>query len=408
MKGRLLIVLILVALLLTGIMPSNQAQAASCTWHVVKRGQNLTQIGRYYGVSVTAIVRANGIANPSRIYTGQRLCIPKSSPPPPPPDCVKIHIVKRGEYLKIIAARYGTSVTAIVRANGISNPNRIYVGQRLKIPVPCPKPKPTPKPPVTKVWHGQYWANRDLAGKPKFTRNVNAIDMNWGNGAPAGMGRNDNWSVRWTRTMYFNGGSYLFYLKSQDGVRLLVDGQMLINDWRDHDHPVNHQVEKQLSRGNHKLQVDYFNGHGPAQVHLQIEPIVGPIPPKPKPEKGPWKGSYWNNKQLKGAPVWTTTYRDVVFDWGKGSPKPGISADYFSAKYTGDFHFKDGKYRFYATVDDGVKIWVDDTLIMDEWRVQARTTFVSDVDIPEGNHRIKIIFFENTGAAVLKVFWAKR
>lgn len=50
------------------------------------------------------------------------------------PVPVRIHVVKYGETLAIIAGRYGTSVTAIVRANGLVNANRIYPGQRLIIP----------------------------------------------------------------------------------------------------------------------------------------------------------------------------------------------------------------------------------------------------------------------------------
>ena len=417
MKVRLLAILVLFALLLSGIVPVHSAQAASCTWHVVKRGENLTMIARYHGVSVSAIVRANNIKNPSLIYRNQRLCIPKESAPPPPSGqtCTKVHVVKRGEYLKIIANRYGTTVAAIVKANGIKNANRIYVGQRLKIPVACPKPQPPkpqppkpqpPKPPASTPWRGLYWTNRDLAGSPKFVRNVARIDMNWGNGGPPDLGVVDNFSIRWARTQYFPGGRYFFHVRSKDSVRLLVDGQMVIDEWHDNGHPTSYTAEGNLSRGNHRLQVDYYNHTGPAEVQLQIEPIGGVVPPDPVP--GDWSARYWNNKRLQGDPVWTTSYRDIVFDWGRGSPKPGVSADFFSARYVGDFHFSDGKWRFYATVDDGVRIWLDDTLIMDEWRMQSRTTFYSDVDIPEGTHRVKIEFFENTGAALLKVLWSKR
>jgi LysM repeat protein len=47
---------------------------------------------------------------------------------------VRVHIVRAGETLAIIALRYATTATAIARYNGLSNPNRIYVGQRLLIP----------------------------------------------------------------------------------------------------------------------------------------------------------------------------------------------------------------------------------------------------------------------------------
>jgi hypothetical protein len=106
--------------------------------------------------------------------------------------------------------------------------------------------------------------------------------------------------------------------------------------------------------------------------------------------------------------VWTTKVNAVDFDWGWKSPKEGISADFFSARYDGKFHFAGGKYRFYTTVDDGVRIWLDDKLILDEWRVTSRVTYVVDVDVPEGDHKVKVEFFERTGVALIKVVWSKR
>ena len=108
------------------------------------RGENLTRIAAHYGVSVASIVQANGIANPSRIFAGQRLVIPGASAVAPAPAAAasapaapteaRVHVVSRGENLTRIAAHYGVTVVAIVRANGIANPSRIIGGQRLVIP----------------------------------------------------------------------------------------------------------------------------------------------------------------------------------------------------------------------------------------------------------------------------------
>jgi LysM repeat protein len=63
----------------------------------------------------------------------------------------RIHIVRRGETLAMIARRYGVSMNAIIRLNGIRNPNFIYVGQVLRIPGPAATPTPTPPPTHTPV-----------------------------------------------------------------------------------------------------------------------------------------------------------------------------------------------------------------------------------------------------------------
>ncbi len=74
-----------------------------------------------------------------------RGCWPSVTPPAPDPPATQsvIHVVRPGEYLARIAVRYGTTVQAIAQANGLRNPNRIYVGQRLIIPTSAPAPSPT-------------------------------------------------------------------------------------------------------------------------------------------------------------------------------------------------------------------------------------------------------------------------
>jgi LysM repeat protein len=104
--------------------------------HIVQRGETLSQIARRYGVSTTALAQANGISNPNFIYAGQRLAIPGASGGASTGGATAsggVHVVRPGENLSSIAARYGTSVAALARANGIANPNHIYVGQRLTI-----------------------------------------------------------------------------------------------------------------------------------------------------------------------------------------------------------------------------------------------------------------------------------
>jgi LysM repeat protein len=102
--------------------------------HVVQRGETLYSIARRYGTTAQAIVQANSIANPSFIYAGQRLTIPSSSVGGGTAAASGTYTVRRGDTLSSIAARHGTTVDAIVRANGLANPRYIVAGQRLSIP----------------------------------------------------------------------------------------------------------------------------------------------------------------------------------------------------------------------------------------------------------------------------------
>ncbi len=129
---------ILLALLIALLLPALPAAAAPDYQggiHVVQRGETLSQIARRYGVSMAALAQANGISNPNFIYSGQRLTIPGASGGASSGGSAAsgVHVVRAGENLSSIAARYGVTVAALASANGIANPNHIYVGQRLAI-----------------------------------------------------------------------------------------------------------------------------------------------------------------------------------------------------------------------------------------------------------------------------------
>ncbi len=100
--------------------------------YTVEWGDTLYSIVRRYGTTVEAIVALNGLQDASYISVGQVLKIPgtPSTIPPTGGD----YIVRAGDTLYSIAARYGTTVEAIQSANGIVNPSLIKVGQRLIIP----------------------------------------------------------------------------------------------------------------------------------------------------------------------------------------------------------------------------------------------------------------------------------
>jgi LysM repeat protein len=410
MKNRLLVALVLTALVFVAAVPADTAEAAACkSWHKVKRGQTLASIASKYGMSVKTIANANGIKNANRIYTGQRLCIPKlpTKKAPASKTCYKTHRVKRGEFLKAIAARYGVSYKTLAGVNNLKNPNKIYPGQRLKIPVACkPAPKPHPKPapkPEAKPWKGQYWDNRDQMGAYEFVRYASDLNFDWGWGAPDGI-PNDNFSIRWTRTMAFEAGRHLFHVQADDGVRVSLDGNVIIDEWQ--EQAASHfAAEVQLTKGDHHIQVDYKEHYGVAVFKMQIEALDPPPPPSDP--KG-WQAEYFDNQYLEHSPVWTPWQKDLWFDWGVKSPKAGtVPKDHFSARWTGDFEFEGAKYRFWTTVDDGVRIYLDGSLILDQWDLNSRQTYWVDIDVAQGKHTVKVEYFENNGRAVAKVWWTK-
>ncbi len=118
------------------------ASSANSGVYKVKRGDTLGEIARYFGVTVKDIMVANGLTS-STIYVGQRLIIPSSSSPTTA-GCTTVYRVKPGDTLTKIAKQYNMNVSALARANGISNASHIVVGQVICIP--------------------QIWGNRSSSG----------------------------------------------------------------------------------------------------------------------------------------------------------------------------------------------------------------------------------------------------
>jgi hypothetical protein len=108
---------------------------------------------------------------------------------------------------------------------------------------------------------------------------------------------------------------------------------------------------------------------------------------------------------MYGPSVVEGTDANLNWDWGAGSPRPGVNADHFSARWARYLDLAAGTYRFIATSDDGVRVYVDNSLIIDEWHDHAVRTFTADIALSAGHHLVTVEFYENMGHAVAKLSW---
>jgi murein DD-endopeptidase MepM/ murein hydrolase activator NlpD len=106
---------------------------AGASTYQVRWGDTLGSVASRFGVSVSSLAAANGISDPNRVQAGHVLRIPAPGRAAAA-TAGGVHVVGRGETLGHIAARHGTTVTALAEANGLRNPNLIRVGQRLRVP----------------------------------------------------------------------------------------------------------------------------------------------------------------------------------------------------------------------------------------------------------------------------------
>lgn len=99
-------------------------QASPQNTYYAQAGDTLSGIAAKFGTTVSALVQANGISNPNVIYVGQKIILGGSS---------SVYTVKSGDTLSGIASAHGTTWQALAQKNGISNPNVIYVGQTIQL-----------------------------------------------------------------------------------------------------------------------------------------------------------------------------------------------------------------------------------------------------------------------------------
>ena len=105
-------------------------------FYTVVAGDTLFSIAARFGTTVIAIIQANPGIDPTRLFVGQRICIPVPAPPVCPGGF--FYTVVAGDTLFSIANRFGTTVSAIIQANPGIDPTRLFVGQRICIPGPLP------------------------------------------------------------------------------------------------------------------------------------------------------------------------------------------------------------------------------------------------------------------------------
>ena len=132
-----------------------------------------------------------------------------------------------------------------------------------------------------------------------------------------------------------------------------------------------YSTEMYLNRGNHDIRVEYYEGSGKAEVHVWWENLDA------YPD---WRGAYYDNRNLAGQPAFVRNDVDIDFDWGDDGPRD-IGPDNFSIRWTNHRWnvFENGIYRFSARHDDGVRIWVDNKLVLDQWYETAPVTDYADI-----------------------------
>lgn len=129
-------------------------------------------------------------------------------------------------------------------------------------------------------WLAQYYNNAALDGAPVVTQTVSTVSRNWGEGSPMSVLPVDRFSVRWTRTEFYEAGTYILRVRVDDGVRVYIDGDRVIDEWHLNNGDNQYVETVYLTAGSHTVQIEYYENLERAFIEYSLDPYFSsPITP---------------------------------------------------------------------------------------------------------------------------------
>jgi len=256
---------------------------------------------------------------------------------------------------------------------------------------------------------------------PAKSRQDPNIEFDWASGAPDPLVQADNFSVRWTGQIKAPvTGAYTFSTTADDGIRVWINGQLVVDDWSDHAaRTVSGAAVSLVANTMYDIKVEFYDHTrlgsakllwaypGQSQVIVPASQFYTPM----KAGTGltaqyfndPGNGTRFNTLAL--------TRKDAVidFNWSTASPAANIQIDQFSVRWSGQVLAPvTGDYTFSTVSDDGIRVWVNGVHVIDNWTNHGATTNTSaPVALVAGTkYAIKVEYYENAGSAVTRLQWA--
>jgi hypothetical protein len=327
---------------------------------------------------------------------------------------------------------------------------------------------------------GEYYPNVNLFGEPSSKIDSDVVfDFDVTPAFAPGFAI-DDFSVRWTGAIRtFAAGTYTFGVLHDDGARLWVNGQLLIDAWKSSQATFDTASIDLAANSDYYIVLEYFEGAGNAVCELHWQPpgdVMDPMLPtelRPLYDKnldaipdscqvpdcnangvddvediafgtsGDCDGNsvpdscegcqdcdgnglldscelvagqglvaqYFIADTYPSAffleRVETRVDPTVDFNWGSGSPSPDLPENDFGARWTGTLRTPPvtGDYLIHLQVDDGVRLWLDEVLLFDEWN-NAATGYTFSVPLTgDTNYLLRLEYYEAGGDARITMSW---
>ncbi|HEY4149604.1 MAG TPA: PA14 domain-containing protein [Chitinophagaceae bacterium] len=265
---------------------------------------------------------------------------------------------------------------------------------------------------------GDYYNTMDLSGPIVLTRTDTTVNFNWPM-SPGGNVNSDNFSTRWTgQVLPQYSETYTFYTNSDDGIRVWVNGQEIINDWTVHASTQDYGSIALQAGVKYNIVIEYFENQysSIAQLYWSSPSTPKAIIPQSQlypPSTAPvvtgtgLEGDYYNTMDLSGPIVLTRTDTTVNFNWPM-SPGGNVNSDYFSVRWSGQVlpQFSE-TYTFYTNSDDGIRVWVNGQMVINDWTIHASTQDYGSISLQAGvKYNIVVEYFENAYSAIAQLYWS--
>ena len=249
--------------------------------------------------------------------------------------------------------------------------------------------------------------SKTLIADTTTTQTTNGIQFDFSKFTfPQGIDLSSGLLMRWDGMFNIaNAGDYAFELRHGLGaLKIWVDDALLYENSGNSANAIT-QALKNLSAGDHRIRVELKAVTG-SYLDIRWLPALSDCATVPT---GSFCGEFFDNMTVEGVAKRFQATDAINFDWSSAAPMAGGSfpADKFSARWTGDFSFEGGNYTFTTTTDDGVRVWLDDRLLIDSWKDQWNGVNKQGTPVSAGKHRVKMEYYEKGGGAVAKLGWVK-
>lgn len=265
--------------------------------------------------------------------------------------------------------------------------------------------------------------NGDCIGNPITASSSKWINYDWSTGSlgitPAG-GPDPNSSIpaddvclKFTTSDSFAGSWYTFYVVADDGFKLSVDGNVVLNKWLVQS-PTMYTVNVPMGPGSHTITLSYFEAAGGAVARLTWRRWNGML------------GKYYDYKIDKGIEpsrsqivlerfdpaakfAWDVSSPLDTAETNPSYPYPKINPDTFSAIWDSNIYIPPQSgcrvLNFTAVTDDGILVTVNGGIVFDYWYDQSQTTYNFIACLLPGIQPLRVYYYENAGDAAFSLSW---